>query len=115
MTVAATNAYLVELDRLLSEPLSSVRERENSAFDTLLAGCENRLVLFGAGNRGAKFCNAYAALGWSRWPLPTTEWEEKGEQKQIGGETKKGEERRKEKKKREEERTGEKERTGEQA
>jgi FkbM family methyltransferase len=63
MTVAATNAYLVELDRLLSEPLSLVRDRENSAFDKLLAGCENRLVLFGAGNLGRKVLQCVRSIG----------------------------------------------------
>jgi hypothetical protein len=45
---------LLELDGLLSEPLESVRERERSAFDRLLAGRNGRLVLFGAGNLGRK-------------------------------------------------------------
>jgi FkbM family methyltransferase len=58
MTVTASDARgveaLSELDRLLREPLGSVRERENSSFDKLLAKCGNRLVLFGAGNLGRK-------------------------------------------------------------
>jgi FkbM family methyltransferase len=54
---------LVELDRLLSEPLTSVRERENSAFDKLLAGCNNRLVLFGAGNLGRKVLQCLRSVG----------------------------------------------------
>jgi FkbM family methyltransferase len=64
MTVTTkTDEYLVELDRLLSEPLSSVRERENSAFDKLLAGCGNRLVLFGAGNLGRKALQCVRSIG----------------------------------------------------
>ncbi len=43
VTRTKTDDYLIELDRLLSEPLSRVREREKSAFDTLLTGCGNRL------------------------------------------------------------------------
>lgn len=58
-----TNEYQVELDRLLSEPLSSVRDRENSAFDKLLAGCGNRLVLFGAGNLGRKVLQCLRSIG----------------------------------------------------
>ena len=61
--MAATDEYLVELDRILSEPLSSVRERENSAFDNLLAGCGNRLVLFGAGNLGRKVLQCLRSIG----------------------------------------------------
>ena len=49
-----SDEYLLELDRLLSEPLSSVRDREKSAFDRLLADCGKRIVLFGAGNLGRK-------------------------------------------------------------
>jgi len=45
---------LTELDRILTEPLSSVLERERSAFDRLLADSGNRVVLFGAGNLGRK-------------------------------------------------------------
>jgi FkbM family methyltransferase len=55
--------YLFELDRLLIEPLCSVRERENSAFDKLLAGCGNRLVLFGAGNLGRKVLQCLRSIG----------------------------------------------------
>jgi len=48
-----------ELDRIFSEPLSSVLERERTAFDRLLEDCGNRIVLFGAGNLG---CKALACL-----------------------------------------------------
>ena len=63
MTMTATDAYLVELDRLLSEPQDSVRDRENSAFDKLLAGCGNRLVLFGAGSLGRKVLQCVRSIG----------------------------------------------------
>jgi FkbM family methyltransferase len=65
MTLTRTKAdeYLVELDRLLSEPLTRVREREKSAFDKLLAGCNNRLVLFGAGNLGRKVLQCVRSVG----------------------------------------------------
>ena len=68
---------LAELDLVLREPLSSVRLRENSAFDQLLANCERRVVLFGAGNLGRKVLRclrtigveplAFADNGQSRW------------------------------------------------
>ena len=58
-----TDRYLAELDRLLSEPLNCVRDRENSAFDTLLARCENRLVLFGAGKLGRKVLGCIRSIG----------------------------------------------------
>jgi FkbM family methyltransferase len=46
--------HLQELDDLLSEPLESVRERERSSFDRLLAERHGQLVLFGAGTLGRK-------------------------------------------------------------
>jgi len=55
--------YQIEIDRLLSEPLSSVHDRENSAFDRLLAGCGSRLVLFGAGNLGRKALRCVRSVG----------------------------------------------------
>jgi len=58
-----TDQYLFELDRLLSEPLNCVRDRENSAFDMMLAGCGNRLVLFGAGNLGRKVLQCSRSIG----------------------------------------------------
>ncbi len=63
VTRTKTDEYPAELDRLLSEPLSRVREREKSAFDTLLAGCGNRLVLFGAGNLGRKVLQCVRSIG----------------------------------------------------
>jgi FkbM family methyltransferase len=62
-TKTKPDEYLSELDRLLSEPLSSVRDRERSAFDKLLAGCQNRLVLFGAGNLGRKVLQCVRSIG----------------------------------------------------
>jgi FkbM family methyltransferase len=62
-TKTKTDEHLAALDRLLSEPLSRVREREKSAFDTLLAGCNNRLVLFGAGNLGRKVLQCVRSIG----------------------------------------------------
>ncbi len=58
-----TDEYLSELDRLLCEPLSSVRDREKSAFDKLLAACGNRLVIFGAGNLGRKVLRCVRSIG----------------------------------------------------
>ncbi|HKN16424.1 MAG TPA: FkbM family methyltransferase [Candidatus Sulfotelmatobacter sp.] len=63
MTVTKADEYLVELDRILSEPLSAVRDREKSVFDTLLAGCGNRLVFFGAGNLGRKALQCVRSIG----------------------------------------------------
>jgi FkbM family methyltransferase len=63
VTRTKTDEYLSELDRLLSEPLSSVRDREKSAFDKLLASCVNRLVLFGAGNLGRKVLQCVRSIG----------------------------------------------------
>ena len=54
---------LLELDGLLSEPPESVRERERSAFDHLLAGRNGRLVLFGAGNLGRKALECLRSSG----------------------------------------------------
>jgi FkbM family methyltransferase len=101
MTVAATNAYLVELDRLLSEPLSSVRERENSAFDTLLAGCENRLVLFGAGNLGRKVLQCLRSIGVE--PLAFAD-NRMGGERRTEADRRRDEERRREAQRKEEER-----------
>jgi FkbM family methyltransferase len=63
MTRTTTDEHLVELDRLLSEPLSGARDRESSAFDKLLADCESRLVLFGAGNLGRKVLQCVRSIG----------------------------------------------------
>jgi FkbM family methyltransferase len=54
---------LAELDLVLSEPLSGVRLRENSAFDKLLANSEKRIVIFGAGNLGRKVLRCLRSIG----------------------------------------------------
>jgi len=46
--------YLKQLEGLLAEPPEAVVERERTAFDKLLRACNNRLVLFGAGNFGRR-------------------------------------------------------------
>lgn len=55
--------YTEALDKLLREPIASVREREQSAFDGLLAGCGRRVVLFGAGNLGRKALECLRSIG----------------------------------------------------
>ncbi len=63
----ATNEQQVEalreLEGLLDEPLTSVRDRENSTFDRQLADCSNRVVLFGAGNLGRKVLQCMRSIG----------------------------------------------------
>jgi FkbM family methyltransferase len=63
MITSTTDKYLSELDRLLSEPLSSVGDREHSTFDKLRTDCGNRLVLFGAGNLGRKVLECVRSIG----------------------------------------------------
>jgi FkbM family methyltransferase len=58
-----TDQFLQQINSLLSEPLSCVRERERSAFDALLAGCGNRIVLSGAGNLGRKVLQCLRTIG----------------------------------------------------
>jgi FlaA1/EpsC-like NDP-sugar epimerase len=58
-----TAELLFELDRILSEPLSRVEDRENSAFDQVLAASEKRLVLFGAGTLGRKALESLRGVG----------------------------------------------------
>jgi FkbM family methyltransferase len=50
---------MTELERLLSEPFESVRDRERHTLDRLLEECGRRVVLFGAGGLGR---NAMACL-----------------------------------------------------
>lgn len=52
-----------ELDRLLSEELSAMREREASSFDAAAAPFENDLVLFGAGGLGRKTLKGLRQVG----------------------------------------------------
>jgi len=58
-----TDELLFELDHILSEPQSRVEDRENSAFDQVLAAAENRLVLFGAGTLGRKALESLRSVG----------------------------------------------------
>jgi FkbM family methyltransferase len=58
-----TDELLSELDCILSEPLNGVEDRENSAFDRLLAASENRVVLFGAGTLGRKALESLRGIG----------------------------------------------------
>ena len=58
-----TDEMLFALDRILSEPLSRVEDRENSAFDQLLTASGNRLVLFGAGTLGRKALESLRCVG----------------------------------------------------
>jgi hypothetical protein len=55
--------YLAELERLLAEPISRVREREETAFERLLEACDGRVVLFGAGNLGQKALHCLRETG----------------------------------------------------
>src|SRR5215471_1154532 len=60
-----------ELDRILSEPMEDVRERERLAFDRLLADFDERVVLFGAGNLGRRALKCLRTIGVE--PLAFTE------------------------------------------
>jgi len=51
------------LEMLFSEPLDSVRQREQSAFDSLATPFENSLVLFGAGGLGKKTLAGLRKIG----------------------------------------------------
>ena len=57
------DSYSGELDKLLSEDPGSVRLREQSAFDRILAGVDNRVVLFGVGNLGRKALRCLRSVG----------------------------------------------------
>jgi len=52
-----------QLDSLLSEDLATVRERESSALDRILAECGGRCVLFGAGSLGRSVLRCLARDG----------------------------------------------------
>ncbi len=52
-----------ELKLLFSEPITSVYQREQSAFDTLAAPFEKSLVLFGAGGLGKKTLAGLRSMG----------------------------------------------------
>lgn len=55
--------YDEQLDQLLSENLSSIHHREQSAFDDLLAATDNRIVLVGAGSLGTKVLRCLRSMG----------------------------------------------------
>ena len=55
--------YTRQLDQLLGEDLSLVKQRERAAFDNLLAEADNRVVLFGAGNLGRKALRCLRSAG----------------------------------------------------
>src|SRR5450631_4190848 len=61
--VSATDQMRRELEELLSESLSSARERERTTFDRAIAPFGTRLVLSGAGNLGRKVLTALRAEG----------------------------------------------------
>ncbi len=52
-----------QLEELLAEPLASVRSRENSALERLLASTNGRVVLFGAGNLGRRALSCLQRIG----------------------------------------------------
>jgi len=55
--------YREQVEQLLSESVESVRRREQSAFDELLASADNRIVLFGAGILGRKVLGRLRSVG----------------------------------------------------
>jgi FkbM family methyltransferase len=57
------NEYLQTFESFLSEPVATVREREQTAFDSELAKCEGRLVLVGAGNFGRAALSCLRSAG----------------------------------------------------
>lgn len=52
-----------ELDRILSEPIASVVDREEKALDRLLEDCGRRVVLFGAGGLGRQTLTCLRTIG----------------------------------------------------
>jgi FkbM family methyltransferase len=52
-----------ELERLLSEPVSSVIEREQNALEELLETCGRKIVLFGAGSLGRRSLACLRSIG----------------------------------------------------
>jgi FlaA1/EpsC-like NDP-sugar epimerase len=51
------------LDKLLQEPIESVRRREQNALNDLLKTRDNRVLLFGAGNLGKQAARALNEIG----------------------------------------------------
>src|SRR5580704_3331213 len=62
---AVTEALRAELESLLNESVSSVRQREATAFDQSLARFDRRVVLFGAGNLGRRVARVLVREGYS--------------------------------------------------
>ncbi|HEY6211091.1 MAG TPA: FkbM family methyltransferase [Vicinamibacterales bacterium] len=66
MTDAAAMTRDALVDRLrtvLAEPIASVKARERSSLDALLAGAGNRVVLFGAGGLGRQTLGCLRSIG----------------------------------------------------
>lgn len=61
--MSVSHAVRHELDQILSEPLSSVAERECNALDRLLDACGRKVVLFGAGNLGRRALGSLRSIG----------------------------------------------------
>ena len=57
------DAAAQELERLLAESVEAARRREQQAFDRAAAPCGDRLVLFGAGNRGRQVLRQLRVAG----------------------------------------------------
>jgi len=57
------DAYAKEIDELLNEKSDSVRKREVSALDELLASANHKIVLFGAGTLGVKALRHLRSIG----------------------------------------------------
>src|SRR5476651_2495528 len=51
------------IEELLGEPVEDARVRERGTFDQLAGDSDARLVLFGAGMRGRKICEALRRHG----------------------------------------------------
>ena len=58
-----TSGTNTPLRGVLTESLDAVRERQLSAFTNLLAGCENRCVIFGCGGLGRRAISKLTELG----------------------------------------------------
>lgn len=51
------------LERLLSEPVEAIRERQHETLDRLLGGLDKPFILFGAGNLGRKAVKVLQGMG----------------------------------------------------
>lgn len=52
-----------KLQEILAESVSQVQERERTALDRILAECNNRCVIFGAGSMGRRAVSALSSIG----------------------------------------------------